>query len=245
MRLLVMSDLHVEFQPVELPDPSLYDVAILAGDINIKGRSSNWACEHFSKETVLVAGNHEFYKSSWYKTLDQLSNPQAAHVHFLEQRTLVLDGVRFVGCTGWSDFEGTGNAPLAMLDARALMNDYKVIRVEPQYRTLVPQQTRKVAQESREWLHRELEQPFQGKTIVVTHFPPLMHFVPDYGTHPHLRAAYGNNWEEFLDMKVDFWIFGHTHVAVDETINGIRFLSNPRGYPGEDVDFNNQCVITL
>lgn len=245
MRLLVMSDLHVEFQPIELPDPTLYDVAILAGDINIKGRSSNWASDHFSKETLLVAGNHEFYKSSWNKTLNQLNNPQAAHVQFLEQRTLVIDGVRFLGCTGWADFEGTGNAPLAMLEARALMNDYKVIRVEPQYRKLVPHQTRKIAQESRMWLHRELAQPFEGKTVVVTHFPPLMHFVPDYGKHPHLRASYGNNWQEFLDMKIDLWIFGHTHVAVDETINGIRFVSNPRGYPGEEVDFNNQCVVTL
>lgn len=245
MRLLVMSDLHVEFRPIRLPDPSLYDVAVLAGDINIKGRSSNWAGEHFVKDTILVAGNHEFYKASWHKTLGQLESHQAPHVHFLEQRTLVLDGIRFLGCTCWTDFEGTGNAPLAMMEARALMNDYKVIRMEPQYRTLVPQQTRKVAQESRKWLRLELEQPFEGKTVVVTHFPPLMHFVPDYGKHPHLRAAYGNDWQEFLGMKIDLWIFGHTHVPVDKTLDGIRFLSNPRGYPGEEVDFNNQCVITL
>ncbi|AIB44633.1 MULTISPECIES: metallophosphoesterase [Pseudomonas] len=245
MRFLVMSDLHVEFQPIELPDPALYDVAILAGDINIKGRSAHWAGEHFSKDTILVAGNHEFYKSSWNKTLDQLNNCQLPHVHFLEQRTLVRDGIRILGCTGWSDFEGTGNAPLALLEARALMNDYKLIRMEPEYRKLVPQQTRKVAQESREWLRREVGQPFQGKTIIVTHFPPLMHFVPDYSKHPHLRAAYGNNWQEFLDMEIDLWVFGHTHFPVDETINGTRFLSNPRGYPGEEVYFNKQCVVTL
>jgi predicted phosphodiesterase len=240
-----MSDLHVEFRPIQLPEPSLYDVAVLAGDINIKGRSSDWAGDHFSKETVLVGGNHEFYKSSWDKTLKQLRNPRQAHIHFLEQQSLILDGVRFLGCTAWADFEGTGNSPLAMLEARALMNDYKLIRVEPQYRTLVPQQTRRIAQESRKWLRQELERPFEGRTVVVTHFPPLMSFVPDYGTHPHLRACYGNNWPEFLDMKIDLWIFGHTHFSVDETINGIRFLSNPRGYPDEEVDFNPECVVTL
>jgi hypothetical protein len=36
-----------------------------------------------------------------------------------------------------------------------------------------------------------------------------------------------------MGAKVDAWIFGHTHFAFDESLNGTRVISNPRGYAGE------------
>ena len=245
MRLLVLSDLHVEFCLFHVPDPDLYDLVILAGDVHTKGRSAAWACEHFQKPVVMVAGNHELYGSSWNKAFSRLASDATGHVHFLEQRSVVIGGVRFVGCAAWTDFEMTGNFPLAMLDAQSQMNDYKQIRLEPGYQRITPQFIRRQAQRSREWLFNEISKPHSGKTIVITHHPPLMQFVPDYGQHPHLSAAYGNEWQEFLSLGIDLWVFGHTHWPVDEVVNGIRFISNPRGYPSEDLEFNSELVVQI
>ncbi|GFM86341.1 serine/threonine protein phosphatase [Pseudomonas cichorii] len=245
MRLLVMSDLHLEFRSLQLPDPGLYDVVVLAGDVHSKGRSTGWASDNFHKPVVMVGGNHELYGAAWHKAFARLESNAKPHVHFLERQSVVVEGVRFVGCVCWSDFESTGNSVLAMLDARQMMNDYRQIRLEPQYSRITPTFIRRQAQESRQWLHEEISKPHPGKTVVVTHHPPLMKFVPHYDKHPHLSASYGNQWEEFLDLKIDLWVFGHTHWPIDETLRGVRFVSNPRGYPQEDLSFNPELVVEL
>lgn len=245
MRLLVMSDLHLEFHAMHLPHPDTYDLAILAGDIHTKGRSAAWAAEHFLKPTLVVAGNHEFYQSSVDRTLAQLRLPVGEHVHFLERQTRVMGNVRFIGATCWTDFTSTGNQVGAMLNAKSVMNDYRCIRVEPSFRRLSPVDTRGYAERTREWLREEIAKPFKGRTVVITHHPPLQQFVPEIAGHPHLRAAGGNEWREFLEMPIDLWVFGHTHQFVDEVIGGIRFVSNPRGYPSEETGFDPDLRIVL
>jgi len=44
--LLILSDLHNEFQPFQ-PVPTDADVVILAGDIDVKARSGQWAARAF------------------------------------------------------------------------------------------------------------------------------------------------------------------------------------------------------
>jgi predicted phosphodiesterase len=64
MRLLILSDLHNEFEPFE-PVHTDADVVILAGDIGTKARAAQWAASAFgSLPVVLVAGNHDLWGSS-------------------------------------------------------------------------------------------------------------------------------------------------------------------------------------
>lgn len=240
-----MSDLHLEYHSVQLPPPNTYDLAILAGDIHTKGRSAAWASEHFVKPVILVAGNHEFYNFSVDRALKHLRSPVGEHVHFLERRTWVMDNVRFIGATCWTDFMATGNQVGAMLSARAVMNDYRQIRVEPDFRRLSPADTRSFADQTRAWLRDEIMKPFDGLTVVITHHPPLQQFVSEIPGHPHLRAAYGNEWPEFLDLPIDLWVFGHTHEFVNEVVGRIRFISNPRGYPGEETGFDPDLRVLM
>lgn len=61
MRILVLSDLHVEFAPFEpnLKATDLADVVVLAGDIHQGVTGLTWARQNFPrKEIVYVAGNH-------------------------------------------------------------------------------------------------------------------------------------------------------------------------------------------
>lgn len=64
MKLLVLSDLHVEFAPF-VPDRSAMsaaDVVVLAADIHTGVQVMAWARQSFAdKPIIYVAGNHEFY----------------------------------------------------------------------------------------------------------------------------------------------------------------------------------------
>ncbi len=94
-----------------------------------------------------------------------------------------------------------------------------------------------------DFLKRELSEPFDGKTVVVTHHCP----VPEVGRekhNDHLSAAYFNSWHALLPL-VDVWIFGHTHRAVDCELDGCRIISNPRGYPGEETGFVPNLTVEI
>ena len=75
MKLLVLSDLHVEFAPF-VPDRGAVAAAnavVLAGDIACGTKAIAWARQAFGDESIVyVTGNHEFYRFDWTKLLDQL-----------------------------------------------------------------------------------------------------------------------------------------------------------------------------
>ena len=82
MKLLVLSDLHVEFAPF-VPDAEAIqaaDVVVLAGDIHKGVQGMDWARKTFlNQEIIYVAGNHEFYGQHWDKLLDRLRAQARVH----------------------------------------------------------------------------------------------------------------------------------------------------------------------
>lgn len=245
MRLHVLSDLHLEFSPLTPSIPADADLVVIAGDTLPKGRAASWVSANIDHETILIGGNHDCYGTSVQQAQRVMSRDAAAHVRFLENQAHVHQGVRFLGCTAWTDFKATGSQRRAMDRAASEMNDYRMIRMEPGYRKLRPADTQAFAETSRTWLLEQATIPFGGKTVVVTHTCPLLQLMWADRDYDHLDAAYTNDWLEFLDCKIDLWIFGHTHTAVDQCVNGIRFLSNPRGYPNEETGFNPVLVVSV
>lgn len=225
-----------------MPDETGADVVILAGDIHTKARASTWASEAFASPTVLVAGNHDSYGVSLQCSHRKLRGAQG-HVHFLEREVFVHQGVRFIGCTGWTDFRAFGSFPLNVMNAQISMNDYRQIRYEPSFRRLRASDTQAIADDSKAWLLEQVRSPFAGKTVVVTHHAPLLQLLPSWPDTSGLDAAYANDWTEFLGQRIDLWVFGHTHHAVDVEIGDVRFVSNPRGYPEEDTGFRADFMV--
>ncbi len=106
MKILHLSDLHLEFGLIEPPSTSA-DVVILSGDINLGSRGIDWAA-NFSVPTVVILGNHEAYNTSDLDELIHQCKEKAKSyplVHFLENESVTIFGVRFHGTTFWSDFE--------------------------------------------------------------------------------------------------------------------------------------------
>lgn len=214
---------------------------------------------HIQQETqtpvILVAGNHELYRGDWHDTLVELrlEARRNFNVHFLEQETVTIKDTRFLGCTLWSDFEinGSENARFHMAAAERGIVDFQLIRSG--LKMLTPQDMVNRFHQSYAWLDAELAKPFDGKTVVVTHFGPHRAAI-----HPRYLASGMDALTPYFTadcsdlMKrhhIDAWLYGHLHNSVDVVVSsGTRLIVNSRGYPNEDPEytrFNKHKVISL
>ena len=250
VRIHVLSDLHLEQRSFKPGDVEA-DVVVLAGDIATGTRGVEWARGWAGGRPVLyVAGNHEFYGHALPGLIGQLRQAAAgSSVRVLENDELILDGVRFLGCTLWSDFDAAGpeRRGESMRFCERVVNDYEHIQFGPTGRTLAARDTRMLHVSSRRWLGLRLAEPHSGPTVVITHHAPLIRTRPPA---PALRALAGAFASDLSDLmgadRVALWIFGHTHRLADLELRGTRLLSNPRGYSHEPVaGFDPACVIEL
>lgn len=250
MRLHVLSDLHLEQGSVEPADVDA-DLVVLAGDIACGTGGVEWARAWArGRPVVYVAGNHEFYGHAFPGLIAELRQAAAgSSVHVLENDEVVLGGVRFLGCTLWSDFDFDGLARRAesMRFCERVVNDFEHITFDPQHRTLKPHDTRMFHQASRRWLAKRLAQRGDAPTVVVTHHAPLIRTRPPGAVLRLLAGAFASDVTELMgDDRVALWIFGHTHRRADLEVRGTRVISNPRGYAHEPVaDFDPGCVLEL
>ena len=112
LKVLVLSDLHLEGGvPYDVLTGVQFDVAVLAGDIHTPGTEAvHWARTSpvlRDRPVVLVAGNHELYRApdATGEVGRMIQAAVNSHVHVLNRTSVVLQGVRFVGCTLWTDFQ--------------------------------------------------------------------------------------------------------------------------------------------
>lgn len=249
VRVHVLSDLHIgarEQFPLAHTDA---DVIVLAGDIAPGTRGIDWVRERGDGRPVLyVAGNHEFYGHALPSLIDKLRGAaDGSHVRVLENDEALVDGVRFLGCTLWSDFDfdGPERREESMRLCEKLVNDYEQITFGPGGRALAARDTRMLHISSREWLGTRLEQPFDGPTVVVTHHAPLIRTRPPLPELRSLAGAFASDVTELMGGdRVALWIFGHTHRTADLELRGTRVVSNPRGYAHQLVaGFDPACVV--
>ncbi|WP_018605972.1 metallophosphoesterase [Uliginosibacterium gangwonense] len=247
MQIQILSDLHREFfgQDVE---PCLADVVVLAGDIDIGNRGVLWAQETFIGTPVIyVCGNHEYYGKAYPKLLATLKDlAKGSNVFVLENDSVVLDGVRFLGCTLWTDFSLLGDPRIAGAEANNKMSDYMKIRVSPDYRRMRSIDTAMIHRTSREWLEQELAVATE-KTVVVTHHAPSATSLFEGFQKELLSAAYASNLDGVVqNSQARLWVHGHIHSSFDYMLGDTRVISNPRGYPDErNEDFQADLVVEI
>jgi hypothetical protein len=84
-----------------------------------------------------------------------------------------------------------------------------------------------------------LREPFNGKTVVITHHLPSRRLVsarfwPGDGSDG-ANGGFVGQCDDLLagDDAPDLWVFGHTHDSMDTTLWKTRVMCNPAGYRGE------------
>jgi predicted phosphohydrolase len=250
VRLHVLSDLHLEHAPLQVPAVEA-DVVVLAGDVAPGTAGVEWIRRHLTGRPVLyVAGNHEYYGQDLPGLTDALRRAaQGSEVHVLENEQVVIDGVRFLGCSLWSDFDlaGPEQRESSMRVCGRLVNDYKRIELTDPRRPLRPEDTRDLHLASRAWLASCLAVPHDGPTVVITHHAPVTGGRPENPLMAAIGGAFASDLSELMEgERVRLWVFGHIHRRVDSEVNGTRLVSNQRGYPHEPApDWDPALVVAV
>ncbi len=231
LRIRYMSDLHLEFSDYQ-PPPVDADIVVLAGDIHTGTEGLEWAARTFPDTIVLyLAGNHEYYDQNLLTLMPALEDRASTlGIHLLDNKEFVIGNVRFLGTTLWTDFELRGGGDYAMQIAAEGMNDYQLIRHGT--RALQPADTRALHVAGRYFLEEKLQEPFDGKTVVISHHAPSLRSLPMERQLDPLASAYASNLEALAELA-DFWIHGHTHERLEYRLGRCWVLCNPRGYQME------------
>jgi Icc-related predicted phosphoesterase len=225
VRIQYFSDIHLEFGDVPTAHASA-DLIVAAGDIAPGLQGLEWL-KTFSKPVIYVAGNHEFYGQEYFATVEALHRESAgSNVRFLERESLILGEVRFLGCSLWTELGGEENDQLEAL--KKCVNDFRKIRYQGDILQFADYAL--LHRDSRRWLVNELEKPFDGKTIVITHHAPTPWSWHESPGNPR-RYAYCNDLKElFHNYEIAAWFHGHIHLVSDYRCAGAQILCNPRGY---------------
>jgi hypothetical protein len=283
LRLQLASDLHLERYPDFVLEPAPdADVLVLAGDIGSYQSGSRLLHAHppdadfglgqFSplrpgspwKQVLFVPGNHEFDGIDLAETYPRLrATCERLGLIWLDGEEVIINGVRFLGTTLWSDFSALAarerniTAQMKALD-KALRAANFYLRKNSTLRDGAPmlaEDLRELALRSQTWLSEALQQRFDGPTVVVTHFAPTLHSAdPRYGLTPG-TAGFCNGLNALLPFA-DLWLHGHLHCPNDHTVRGMRndgsdwacrIVANPRGYfsKGEQAGFVPHCVVAV
>jgi len=264
-----ISDIHREFdrwyfQRWMKKKPELWDIYTpshldtdkdtvlgIAGDMDTQKYTAKFLIEMSKrfKAVVCVLGNHDYWKRDLQSHPEQIKKTLAmagvTNVHLLDCNSVVIDDVRFIGATLWTDFNKGDSLVLNMAERE--MNDYFFMRKNNYERRVKPRDL--LAEHIR---HRDFIFSFaqnDEKMVVLSHHAPCWKSIDfsRYGQGPinYLYATeFGNEiaYSNFL-----LWQHGHIHTTHDYPIYNTRIICNPRGYFGDKMNekFNDKWIIEL
>ena len=119
--LLIIDDVHLENRPIEMKNQFLnilknkidtfkkmnkIPILLCAGDISEGINGVEWISS-LETEIIYICGNHEFWGQDYYENIENIKNyiheKKYNHIHFLQNEMIVLNDIRFVGTTLWTD----------------------------------------------------------------------------------------------------------------------------------------------
>lgn len=253
MKLLVLADLHLD----EIDDQKVLrelgeqieevgkeaDALIIAGDLAEEAvfrwqRAIRWlGTKYPTSKTAFIPGNHDYYGAN-LGTLDEELELicAAAGASFAQCRRMDLGDTRVLMTTLWTDmrlFEEFGEIRVEESIWNAvMMPDYGAIEIGEFGLPITPQDTVDVHTRQRAWLVSQLAEPWDGKTVIVTHHAPSAAVA---GTVTPLSPCFASNIDDIIERyRPDAWIFGHTHRPAELRMPGGTLLRNVSiGYEGE------------
>ena len=253
MRIALLSDMHLSVNAIPFPVVDA-DIVVLAGDIARPAKAIEWA-RACPVPLLYVAGNHEFYGSDLVSTYEQLNSlAQGTRIHILERSEYVHDGVRFLGCTLWSDhrlLDSAEDRALGIDLATRLIRDFSHIKIAPDFPDLfTPAIAQLVFLQTVAWLEDCFTRDSRITTVVVSHFAPTRSSIgPAFAGSP-INSSFVSDLEARIKQwQPALWLHGHTHGSFDYRVGNTRVVCNPRGYArngiNENPDFNDAFVIDL
>lgn len=229
MKFSLISDMHVDFPHPKTPYDLLEKLVVVAGDTSngLEGLRFLQKLRNKGFTVIAVDGNHEHYRN---KSQDRTEKETTSRFREEHSRYQEHEGIPFVLANGWYQ---VGNETLWY----NYMNDGRMSKLSgEEVNALALADSLSIRARLEEW------RDHQHQGIVVTHTAPCM----DTLNHKY-EGHYSNSWywnplmkpllAEFKD-QILVWCHGHTHAPSDKIVDGVRVVCNPRGYPGENPNWN-------
>jgi hypothetical protein len=244
MKLRILSDIHLEFDPQWKLRHYGEDAILCAGDLgSARARHLVEALIAGSQvDFYYTPGNHDFYHGqigethAFYRSLEK----RYTRFHYLVNQTADLGPYVLAATPLYTDFalNGPGTVERSMQIARNCINDFNhMVGVEKEgpggivQKWLEPADLLPWHREARTFLAGVVA---QGRpTIVMTHWCPAKETIsPQYAGDP-ANPYFTCDVTELMGPPVVLWVHGHSHSYDDRVIKGTRVLRNPLGYPHE------------
>jgi len=253
MKIQYASDLHLEFPQntawlEKNPLNPMGDILLLAGDTHNLG--SKFAKHPYFdtlseqyKLVYLIPGNHEFYGGFDAQICleENYELKIRPNVFLVNNFVKTIENVRLIFTTLWSKIEREIHAVVTG------MSDFHLIRCKGTRFTV--ENYNELFEQSWTFLSREINTPFDGTTIVVTHHLPSELCNLDKYKDSIINEAFCVDLNREIETShVDYWIYGHSHgnkppFAIGSTL----MLTNQLGYVhiGEHRSFEYDAVIEV
>lgn len=262
MKFTLISDLHVDLHSwqwslLDECDPSI--PMVVAGDIsNDVMQVSTWlaALRRRFPRVLWTAGNHDYYNLGFHRTrlvsefeqkwpypsdvseIDQHYTRWCddQDIVYLDSSSVEMDGVLFLGATGWHDFNAPGFTRDQQIGGWAnSMRDAQHIQWS-RFGSEDWQSVLLTAQLQAEYIRDTVGADSQPKVVVTHHLPHVD--LCRFTTNPVWNLLNGSFVNTLLsdcaNSSVRVWCYGHTHFRGDREIDGVRYINNARGYPNEN-----------
>lgn len=244
MLIRLVSDTHLETgKDISIPimKKDKETVLVLAGDIGYPEHVLELVEDmspHFLA-IVFITGNHEYYDvTSTKEEIDgvlEAAFEKIDNAHFLNNSSVVIEGVTFLGSTLWSDIT---DKLWSMGNIRHQLNDFRLIKYYPEesdeelhgfLRSVTPEKIAEWNKEATTYLKDTLTRT-SGEVVVVTHFSPSVKSMHNKYFGDVLNPYFHNSLENLmLEHKVT-WLHGHTHSSAKYSLGETDVYCNPWGY---------------
>lgn len=239
----LISDLHLDASPTfnwshQATSPYCVVAGDVANDPKILRRALNDLGNNY-QAVFYIDGNEEHRRN--YESLDTSYRDLTRmlqgidNVVYLHDHVVVVNDVAILAANGWwsNDYDPRWSPE----ETKSCVADwYKVS-------TAAVDNMHAVALSDAAYLDRSLAKMQKHldveKIVLVTHSVPLPRFfqhdkdlVNTYRMNTTSNIHMIKALESDTQNKVTTWCFGHYHWAVDETVDGIRYVCNPRGREG-------------
>jgi len=234
------------------------DIFVCPGDLMREpAKAIRWLDTMLPIPSIYVAGNHEYYKGIYTSWRDEAAaeNELRPKVSYLENAVDEVGGIRFIGCTLWTDFAlyGPDRIETSKWAAAKQMNDFGMISYAKgsggrswKNIRLTPGQLSSIHADSKAFLDKELSKKVACPTVVVTHHGPHPRSIHPKYAGSDLNPAFVSDLTELIEEhQPDLWIHGHVHSSFDYMVGKTRIVCNPKGYERENPDFDPALIIEL
>jgi predicted phosphodiesterase len=247
MKLLVLADLHNDFWQSRFLDPfaDCEDLIEGVGSVILAGDVAHLPLQRwpdafsFLRSKVgdvpiaIFPGNHDHYEF-YLDAEDAMADCAKAYdVTYAQKHVLVYGDTRILCCTLWSDFKLGGELEENKRRIALHLNDFRLIKMqgETPSRRAVPDDFIQVHEDHLAWLEGKLSEPWDGRTIVVTHHAPHPSILKKYDLD--LSAGFGSDLSHLMtgETAPELWLYGHTHDLGDGRVGRTDIRAVTLGYP--------------